>query len=128
MADLTLRDVIAPIVRDLLALEQSEVLMISQRNCEAVLGIPPRTHLENCRRPDFTPKVTRLGKLRLVDAVEYRLWLRGRCDAVAASRIEKSEDGAAQVLAEIGLFSSVKGAVDRAPSGLTADRKRPKVG
>jgi hypothetical protein len=127
VADLTLRDVIAPIVRDLLAVERSEVLMISQRNCEAVLGIPPRTHLENCRRTDFTPKVTRLGKLRLVDAVEYRLWLRGRCDAVAASRLEKREDGAAELLAEIGLFSSVKGAVDRGRPGLTADRAGPKV-
>lgn len=97
----TLRDLILPIVRDVIAEQTSTSvpLMISQRNSESALGIPSRLHLEYCRRPDFTPKVTKHGQLRLVDAVEYRTWLRH------VTRIAPSNDltGAEAVLAELGL-------------------------
>ena len=76
MADPTLRDVITPIVRELVAERGAEPMLVSQRNVEAVLGISARMHLEFCRREDFSPRVLRVGKLRLVDAREYRVWLR----------------------------------------------------
>lgn len=78
--------------------------MVSQLNAESVLGISRRTHLENCRRTDFTPRVIRAGKLRLVDADEYRAWLRGQ-HAVVPDGLEHAddEDDATAVLAELGL-------------------------
>lgn len=123
--DLTLRELVAPIVRDLLAESRDVPLMVSQRNSEAVLGIPSRTHLENCRRADFLPRVIRLGKLRLVDAEEYRSWLRAQAGVLREPTVDA--DGASQVLREIGLFSCAKATVDRAPTAMTADRRRPTV-
>lgn len=100
----TIRDLVAPIVREILAESKNDALLISQINVEAVLGIPRRIHLENCRRPDFTPRVIRVGKLRMVDAIEYRTWLRS-LDRVRdpVSRASASEDDASAVLAELGL-------------------------
>lgn len=125
--DLTLRELVAPIVRDLLAESRDVPLMVSQRNSEAVLGIPSRTHLENCRRADFLPRVIRLGKLRLVDAEEYRTWLRAQAGVLREPTVDADADGASQVLREIGLFSGAKGTEDRAPTAMTADRRRPRV-
>lgn len=101
--DPTLREVLSPIVRAIVAETKSDVLMISQLNVESILGISKRVHLENCRRADFTPRVVRAGKLRLVDATEYRTWLR----ALDAREVDlgafNDGDGASGVLAELGL-------------------------
>lgn len=99
----TLRDVIAPIVRAIVAESKSDVIMVSQRNVESILGITARMHLEYCRRPDFTPKVVRAGKLRLVDAADYRLWLRSMDLRQQETSDAESADGASDVLAELGL-------------------------
>lgn len=112
MADLTLKELIEPIVRELLATERSGTTLISQRNCEATLGLSRRTHLELCRRPDFTPKVNRVGKLRLVDAHEYRTWLLSRDTQHGEQHDEVEMDGASQVLAELGLRELPKASVD----------------
>lgn len=102
--DPTLRELIAPIVHELVDEARGDVLLVSQVNVEAVLGIPRRTHLEFCRRRDFTPRVIRAGKLRLVDADEYRAWLR-RQHAFVADCPEPFDDAddATAVLAELGL-------------------------
>ena len=125
MTDMSIGELLEPIVRRVVAEVTPSSLMVSQRNSEAVLGIPSRTHLENCRRADFVPRVIRLGKLRLVDAEEYRSWLRAQAGVVREPTVDA--DGASQVLREIGLFSSAKGTVDRAPTAMTADRRRPTV-
>lgn len=105
--DPTLRELIAPLVQELVNEARSEVMLVSQVNVETVLGIPRRTHLEFCRRPDFTPRVIRVGKLRLVDADEYRAWLRVQ-RGVAPDGLDHPDgadgtDDAAAVLAELGL-------------------------
>lgn len=102
LRDPTLRELVAPIVREVLAEVRSDTLMVSQLNAEAVLGIPRRIHLENCRRPDFTPRVIRAGKLRLVDAHEYRAWLRS-LERSSVTTPDELEDEASAVLAELGL-------------------------
>lgn len=104
MHDLTFREALAPIVRDLVAELRSAPLVISQINSEMMMGISARTHLETCRRPDFAPRVTKLGKLRLVDAAEYRAWLSAMD---SSSRNETSAttdavDPADQILREFG--------------------------
>lgn len=125
MTDMSIGELLEPIVRRVVAEVTPTSLMVSQRNSEAVLGIPSRTHLENCRRADFVPRVIRLGKLRLVDAEEYRSWLRTQAGVLREPTVDA--DGASQVLREIGLFSGAKGTVDRAPTAMTADRRRPRV-
>lgn len=49
---------------------------LSQRNVEAVTGIPARNYLEAIRAPDFPLEVSRLGKLRIVDRASFVTWLR----------------------------------------------------
>lgn len=122
----TLRDLIEPIVRSIVEESRSGTLLVSQLNCEALLGISRRTHLELCRSPDFAPLVVRSGKLRLVDAAEYRTWLR----AVDARRTARSHvvDGASDVLAELGIAERPGQSKASRPRGATNDPARPKVG
>lgn len=58
---------------------------LSQRNVEAVMGIPARVYLETIREDDFPLKVYPLGKLRLVDRVSFAAWLRAPRSAVKAA-------------------------------------------
>ncbi|WP_053230818.1 hypothetical protein [Sandaracinus amylolyticus] len=73
----------------------------SQRNCH-LLGITGRQFLELLRRPD-APPVAPIGKLRLV----RREALLAFIDRMARHRdgIERSVDGADEVLREIGCAS-----------------------
>lgn len=112
MSDPTLREVLTPIVRALLVESGPRASMISQRNSEAALGLPSRVHLENCRRRDFTPRVLKLGKLRLVDANEYRAWLNAVERRPSVVLAEDLEDGASRILAELGLREVSKEPVD----------------
>lgn len=116
-SDLTIRDLIEPIVREIVNESRLASLMISQRNVEEVLGISARMHLEYCRRADFTPRVVRAGKLRLVDASEYRAWLLAQDCADMPHREPACDDGASHVLAELGLR-------ERAPTEKKSDRRR----
>jgi hypothetical protein len=93
---------------------------LSQRNVEAVTGIPPRVYLEEIRSPGFPLPVVRLGKLRIVERSAFLDYLRTR--AAANSNDESdSSGGVASVLAEIGLdpvhaSSARKGRRKRSPS------------
>lgn len=59
-------------------------LLISQRNCLQVIGLPPRSYLEILRAPGFPLHVTRAGKLRLVDAEAFVEHLRAVSPAAPA--------------------------------------------
>lgn len=118
----TLRDLLAPIVRGLVAEERHGPLMVSQRNCESALGLPSRIHLENCRRSDFTPRVLKIGKLRLVDASEYRAWLSAVDRRTSVDLVEDVDDGASRVLAELGLRELSKPGKDTSVTVRTKDR------
>jgi len=48
---------------------------ISQRNVEAATGIPARVYLDSIRAPGFPLRVTRLGKLRIVNRAAFVAWL-----------------------------------------------------
>ena len=48
---------------------------ISQRNVEAVTGIPSRIYLGVVRAPEFPLPVTRLGKLRIVNRSAFVAWI-----------------------------------------------------
>lgn len=48
---------------------------ISQRNVEAVTGVPARAYLDAIRSPAFPVPVVRLGKLRLVPRAEFVKWI-----------------------------------------------------
>lgn len=50
--------------------------MLSQRNVEAVTGIPARVYLDAIRSSGFPLPVARLGKLRLVDRTAFLSYLR----------------------------------------------------
>ena len=78
---------------------------LSQRNIEAVTGIPPRVYLEEVRSPGFPLPVVRLGKLRIVDRSAFLDYLRTR--AATISNDEPDGRDVDSVLAEIGLDSMV---------------------
>jgi len=54
--------------------------LLSQRNVEAVTGIPARVYLEEIRAPGFPLAVIKLGKLRLVERASFVAWLRERAE------------------------------------------------
>lgn len=96
--------------------------MISQRNVEAMTGIPARVYLEAIRSPGFPLPVARLGKLRLVERAAFLEYLRGlaagsagsgataappppipaRPPVKAAPRAASKQDGVDAVLGELG--------------------------
>jgi hypothetical protein len=67
-------EVVVHVPRAALAPATEGPVMVSQRTCER-FGLSRRDYLEALRRPDCPVRVSRLGKLRLVDAVELRAWL-----------------------------------------------------
>jgi len=48
---------------------------ITQRNVEAVTGLPARTFLELIRSPGFPLRVRHIGKLRVVNRAAFVQWL-----------------------------------------------------
>jgi len=48
---------------------------LTQRNVEAVTGLPARTFLELIRSPGFPLRVRRIGKLRVVNREGFVKWL-----------------------------------------------------
>ncbi len=48
---------------------------LTQRNVEAVTGLPARTFLEVIRTPTFPLRVAKLGKLRIVNRAAFVEWL-----------------------------------------------------
>lgn len=48
---------------------------LTQRNVEAVTGLPPRVYLEVIRTPTFPLRVAKLGKLRIVNRATFVEWL-----------------------------------------------------
>ena len=108
MRNLTVREIVEPIVREIVAETTARPLFVTQLNCLAVLGISRRAHLENCRHPDFTPRVIKQGKLRMVDAAAYRSWLELRSDSSAHLEPAQSVDAADQLLHELGFHMTTK--------------------
>jgi len=80
--------------------------LLSQRNVEAVTGIPARVYLEEIRAQGFPLAVIRLGKLRLVERAAFVEHLRSlaRVSGLESSSGEElNQGGVADVLAEVGL-------------------------
>ncbi|UQA59983.1 hypothetical protein [Polyangium aurulentum] len=80
---------------------------ISQRNVEAVTGIPARVFLEAVRAPSFPLPVARLGKLRIVKRSTFVTWLE-RGASIAASAAPSDPDPGTPIAPE-----------DAAPPSLT---------
>lgn len=95
--------------------------MISQRNVEAVTGIPARVYLEEIRSPKFPLPVVKLGKLRLVKRAAFVAYLESLACGPGLVRTGADdvilEDAVAGVLAEVG-FATV-------PSSLPAPTSPP---
>ena len=73
--------------------------MITQRNCEIVLGLSARQYLELLRRSD-APPVYEIGKARMVRRDEMSAYLTRFRAVTCAPAVEP--DGADDVLREIG--------------------------
>ena len=93
---------------------------ISQRNVEAMTGIPPRVFLEVVRAPGFPLPVTRLGKLRIVNRAAFVVWVeRGAFRAsppppVAEVAGELESESAGEILEAVGLKETARRAAGRA--------------
>lgn len=77
----------------------------SQRNCEQLLGLRPRTFLELIRRDD-APAVVKVGKARLVRRDAMLSYLERRESVAKATEPRAAEpcrlDGPDLILAEMG--------------------------
>ncbi|WP_437338446.1 hypothetical protein [Sorangium sp. So ce394] len=105
--------------------------MLSQKNVEAVTGIPARVFLDTIRAPGFPLPVTKLGKLRLVQREAFVAYLRALASEPASRRDADADERArvAAVLAAAGLESVPRARVDRAsapPTGAGRGRLPPK--
>ncbi|WP_437665491.1 hypothetical protein [Sorangium sp. So ce1182] len=81
--------------------------MLSQRNVEAVTGIPARVFLDTIRAPGFPLPVTKLGKLRLVERGAFVAHLRALASEPELRRDADADERTrvAAVLAAAGLES-----------------------
>ncbi|MDC3962517.1 hypothetical protein [Polyangium jinanense] len=96
---------------------------ISQRNVEAMTGIPPRVFLEVVRAPGFPLPVTRLGKLRIVNRAAFVAWVeQGAFRAapppppIADAAGELEGESAGEILEAVGLTETSRRAAGRARS------------
>ncbi len=90
---------------------------LTQRNVEAVTGLPARTFLELIRSPGFPLRVRHIGKLRVVHRAAFVQWLEAgepkqnvaAALAPHANEVSSAEDtktmvhGASELLASVGL-------------------------
>ncbi|WP_437999659.1 hypothetical protein WMF26_06825 [Sorangium sp. So ce185] len=90
--------------------------MLSQKNVEAVTGIPARVFLDTIRAPGFPLPVTKLGKLRLVQREAFVSHLQALATAPASRRDAEGDERTrvAAVLAAAGL-EAVPRACSRRP-------------
>ncbi|XXY44987.1 hypothetical protein WME91_33805 [Sorangium sp. So ce269] len=81
--------------------------MLSQKNVEAVTGIPARLFLDTIRAPGFPLPVTKLGKLRLVQREAFVTYLRALASEPELRRDTEADERTrvAAVLAAAGLES-----------------------
>lgn len=89
-----------PIPRSALVVVAPPPEMLSQRNVEAVAGIPAETYLRALRRPDNPVRVIADGRLRLVDRVAFLAWYKSG-PAPTAPR-QQPRDEVEAVLLEFG--------------------------
>ncbi len=87
---------------DALTITAAPPEMISQRNVEAVTGIPARVYLEEIRLPSFPLPVVKLGKLRLVKRAAFVAYLESLASGPGIARPRTHDDAVAGVLAEVG--------------------------
>ncbi|XXY47162.1 hypothetical protein WME91_44880 [Sorangium sp. So ce269] len=99
--------------------------MLSQKNVEAVTGIPARVFLDTIRAPGFPLLITKLGKLRLVPREAFVAYLRALASEPASRRTTAGADErtrVAAVLAAAGLEPVPRARTGRAgapPNGAT---------
>ncbi|XXT17006.1 hypothetical protein WME94_42920 [Sorangium sp. So ce429] len=79
--------------------------MLSQKNVEAVTGIPARVFLDAIRAPGFPLLITKLGKLRLVQREAFIAYLRSLASEPASRRTTEADERTrvTAVLASAGL-------------------------
>ncbi|KYF72504.1 hypothetical protein BE15_09415 [Sorangium cellulosum] len=90
--------------------------MLSQKNVEAVTGIPARVFLDTTRAPGFALPVTKLGKLRLVQREAFVAYLRMLASAPELRRDAEADERTRvdAVLAAAGLESVPRARTGRA--------------
>ncbi|WP_437945296.1 hypothetical protein WME98_30680 [Sorangium sp. So ce296] len=101
--------------------------MLSQKNVEAVTGVPARVFLDTIRAPGFPLPVTKLGKLRLVQREAFVAYLQALASEREVRRDAEADERTrvAAVLAAAGLESVPRARTDRAgPHGESASRGR----
>ncbi|XXT15468.1 hypothetical protein WME94_34985 [Sorangium sp. So ce429] len=105
--------------------------MLSQKNVEAVTGIPARVFLDTIRTPGFPLLITKLGKLRLVQREAFIAYLRSLASEPASRRTTEADERTrvAAVLASAGLEPVRCPGTGRAsapPAGTSRARLPPK--
>ncbi|MDC0685594.1 hypothetical protein [Sorangium atrum] len=102
--------------------------MLSQKNVEAVTGIPARVFLDTIRAPGFPLLITKLGKLRLVQRESFVAYLTALASKPASRRTAEADENTrvAAVLASAGLEPVPQPPTGRA-SSRHADARRARL-
>ncbi|WP_437741428.1 hypothetical protein WMF39_38200 [Sorangium sp. So ce1504] len=102
--------------------------MLSQKNVEAVTGIPARVFLDTIRAPGVPLLITKLGKLRLVQRESFVAYLRALASEPASRRTAEADENTrvAAVLASAGLEPVPQPPTGRA-SARHADARRARL-
>jgi hypothetical protein len=102
--------------------------MLSQKNVEAVTGIPARVFLDTIRAPGFPLLITKLGKLCLVQRESFVAYLRALASEPASRRTAEADENTrvTAVLASAGLEPVPQPPTGRA-SARHADARRARL-
>jgi hypothetical protein len=99
--------VTVPIPREALVVTAPPPVLLSQRNVEQVVGVPPESYLKMLRAPDFSPTIIVDGKLRMVRREDFVAWLeKHRAAPMRVRTTQKkgaADDDVAAIAAELGL-------------------------
>jgi hypothetical protein len=82
---------------------------LTQRNVEAVTGLPPRVYLEVIRTPTFPLRVAKLGKLRIVNRAAFVAWLEKQNAEIVSIEPDDGDNvsnGIGEILDKVGLERS----------------------
>jgi hypothetical protein len=82
---------------------------LTQRNVEAVTGLPPRVYLEVIRALTFPLRVAKLGKMRIVNRAAFVEWLEKQNAETASIELDDGENasnGIRDILDKVGLERS----------------------
>lgn len=101
--------------------------LLTQQNVETIAGLPASTYLELLRAAHCPLRVTRLGKLRVVERAPFIAWIRSlSVPRTQASHVKLSADVPSEDAEVAAVLASAGMVLDRAPRSRTRIKRTEK--